>query len=92
MDYMVGVLDLLSLKEIKVSDVQIKQIGYQLVCALEYLHSNNFIHRDVKPENIMINREGVVKLSDFSITTRKRESMTANTTTRWYRAPELMFG
>lgn len=72
MDYMICVLDLLNIKELKISDVQIKQICYQLVCALEYLHTNNYLHRDVKPENIMLTREGVLKLSDFSITTKKR--------------------
>jgi CTD kinase subunit alpha len=89
---MVGVMDLLALKEIKISDMQIKQIGVQIVTGLEYLHQNGYLHRDVKPSNIMIDRQGVVKLADFSITTKVRPEMTGNTTTRYYRAPELMYG
>lgn len=87
MEFMTGVLDILSLKEVKLTDIQIKQICYQLVCSLEWLHSHNYIHRDVKPSNIMIDKNGNVRLADFSITTILRETMTANTTTRYYRAP-----
>ena len=39
----------------------------QLVEGLHYLHSNKIIHRDVKPQNIFINDEGVLKLADFGI-------------------------
>ena len=40
-------------------------IAYSVLRALEVLHSNNIIHRDVKPSNILINSDGEVKLSDF---------------------------
>ena len=40
-------------------------VAYSVLRALEVLHSNNIIHRDVKPSNILINAEGEVKLSDF---------------------------
>ena len=40
-------------------------VAYSILRALEVLHTNNIIHRDVKPSNILVNAEGEVKLSDF---------------------------
>ncbi|KAK3137061.1 hypothetical protein QOZ80_5BG0447150 [Eleusine coracana subsp. coracana] len=39
----------------------------ELVLALEYLHSMNVIHRDLKPDNLLISREGHIKLTDFGL-------------------------
>lgn len=38
-----------------------------MVQGLEYMHSRRVIHRDIKPGNLLINRWGVVKISDFGI-------------------------
>ena len=45
--------------------MQVRVIGVQLVSALEYLHGNRIIHRDMKPQNILIGKDGRVKLCDF---------------------------
>src|SRR5207244_9477970 len=42
-------------------------IAHEVARALEYAHSRQVVHRDVKPENILISRAGAVKLSDFGI-------------------------
>ncbi|KAF5781833.1 putative protein kinase ULK-Fused family [Helianthus annuus] len=44
---------------------EVQKIAKQLVSALHYLHSNRIIHRDMKPQNILICVRGVVKLCDF---------------------------
>jgi serine/threonine protein kinase len=42
-----------------------RQIFRQVVSALYYLHYNRIAHRDIKLENIMLNKDGVVKMIDF---------------------------
>ncbi|MBL8039939.1 MAG: protein kinase [Chthonomonas sp.] len=43
------------------------EIAIDVLCALDFAHTNGVIHRDVKPENIQILNSGVVKLTDFGI-------------------------
>ena len=44
---------------------QVQEITVQLVKALFYLHSHRILHRDMKPQNILIGKKGVIKLCDF---------------------------
>ncbi|NXY76235.1 STK36 kinase, partial [Glareola pratincola] len=44
---------------------QVQTIAAQLISALYYLHSHRILHRDVKPQNILLDKDGVVKLCDF---------------------------
>ena len=43
------------------------QIAMQIAQALEHAHENNIVHRDVKPQNVLITRSGLAKLTDFGI-------------------------
>ena len=44
---------------------QVQTIAAQLVSALFYLHSHRILHRDMKPQNILLGKGGIVKLCDF---------------------------
>uniref|UniRef100_UPI00398EB6D5 serine/threonine-protein kinase 36-like n=1 Tax=Pristiophorus japonicus TaxID=55135 RepID=UPI00398EB6D5 len=44
---------------------QVREIACQLVSALYYLHSHRILHRDMKPQNILLGKGGVLKLCDF---------------------------
>ncbi|KAL8620010.1 Cyclin-dependent kinase-like 1 [Nucella lapillus] len=73
----------------------VKRIVYQTLLAVNFCHQYNTIHRDVKPENILITRQGQVKLCDFGfarILTGPGDEYTDYVATRWYRAPELLVG
>ena len=62
---------------------------------LEYLHSYWVLHRDLKPNNLLINREGLLKITDFGLAKAfgsPNRALTNQVVTRWYRSPELLFG
>lgn len=80
---------------VKLSEPMIKLIAYQILNGLKVIHEKGILHRDMKPENILINFKGEVKLADFgmarNISTPER-GMTRNIVTKMYRSPELFFG
>ena len=72
---------------------ELQKLAGQLVSALQYLHSNRIIHRDMKPQNILLSADGTVKLCDFGFA----RSMSAATNmvtsvkgTPLYMAPEVV--
>lgn len=73
----------------------IKLYMYQLFRSLNYIHSMDICHRDIKPQNLLLNPEtGVLKLCDFGSAKSLvgGEPNVAYICSRYYRAPELIFG
>ena len=60
-----GSVDALLRKYGKLSEVIVKRYASHTLEALDYLHRNNIIHRDVKGGNVLITDKGDVKLADF---------------------------
>ncbi|KPA86696.1 putative mitochondrial protein kinase [Leptomonas pyrrhocoris] len=63
-----------------------------LLSALHTLHSDGVLHRDVKPANCCIACDGRLKLGDFGLSRPRSDDMSHEVVSRWYRAPELLFG
>ncbi|RFU79716.1 serine threonine- kinase [Trichoderma arundinaceum] len=66
-----------------------------LTRAVWFCHENYVLHRDIKPNNLLIAADGEVKLADFGLARSfadPHRHMTSNVITRWYRPPELLFG
>lgn len=95
-EYMEHDLNGLIDKKVSLDVSQVKYIMQQLLEALDYLHSNNIMHRDIKGANVLINNKGEVKLADFGLArlldTHLVPHYTNRVATLWYRAPELLLG
>ena len=74
---------------------QVVSIGEQVALALDHAHSHGIVHRDVKPANILLTRDGAIKVSDFGIA-RFTEDEAAQTGhipgTPSYMSPEQVAG
>ena len=68
---------------------------YQLLHGVAYCHDHRVLHRDLKPQNLLINREGELKLADFGLARAfgiPVRSYTHEVVTLWYRAPDVLMG
>lgn len=74
----------------------VKLFLYQILRGVKYLHSAGIIHRDIKPGNLLVNSNCLLKICDFGlarvIELNKNRGMTKEVVTQYYRAPELLLG
>ncbi|CAF3829166.1 unnamed protein product, partial [Adineta steineri] len=73
-------------------ETNVRNIIFQLLQGLSYMHKLGFFHRDLKPENILCKGVELIKLADFGLARelRSRPPYTDYVSTRWYRAPEVL--
>ena len=67
----------------------------QLIKGVAFCHHHRVLHRDLKPQNLLINREGELKLADFGLARAfgiPVRSYTHEVVTLWYRAPDVLMG
>lgn len=68
---------------------------YQILQGLSFCHTMRVLHRDLKPQNLLISKEGRVKIADFGLArtfSQPFKKYTKDTVTLWYRAPEILLG
>lgn len=75
--------------------VTIKSFMQQLLRGIAFCHENRVLHRDLKPQNLLINNKGQLKLADFGLA--RAFGIPVNTfsnevVTLWYRAPDVLLG
>ena len=81
----------------RLTEAEATRYGAQIAAALQYAHEQNVIHCDVKPENILVNEQGVAKVADFGVAesvsrTLGPEQMRDVLGTVAYLAPEVIQG
>ena len=83
-------------------EIHKQYIMYQSFKALMYMHSADLVHRDMKPSNLLLNSECLMKVADFGLARSLLQGgteadpinpvLTDYVATRWYRAPEILLG
>lgn len=82
-------------RKIWLSFAHIKSYILMTLKGVEFLHKNFILHRDLKPNNLLLDKNNILKIADFGLARTfgsPSRIYTHQVVTRWYRAPELLYG
>ena len=79
-------------KNVQFNEKQIKFLVSNIILSLKYLHQNNILHRDMKPENLVFDEKGYLNLTDFGISKKikKNKQIKDRSGTPGYISPEMI--
>eukprot|EP01104_Vermistella_antarctica_P018914 TRINITY_DN7186_c0_g1_i1.p1 TRINITY_DN7186_c0_g1~~TRINITY_DN7186_c0_g1_i1.p1 ORF type:complete len:530 (+),score=61.92 TRINITY_DN7186_c0_g1_i1:282-1871(+) len=80
---------------VQLTEPQMAYVCYESLKALSYIHSFHRLHRDIKSDNVLIGRDGKIKIADFGFATQLTQERSKRTTvigTPYWMAPELIEG
>jgi len=72
-----------------------KSFMWQILRGVDLCHSHRILHRDLKPQNLLITNEGILKIADFGLARAFNlplRKYTHEVVTLWYRSPEILLG
>lgn len=73
----------------------VKSYLSQMLKGIAYCHAHRVLHRDMKPQNLLVNSNGLLKIADFGLARAfglPLRNYTHEVVTLWYKAPEVLLG
>lgn len=74
---------------------EVRRMTRQLIAGVHYCHTHRVLHRDLKPQNILVDAHGTLRIADFGLARAfglPLRTLTHEIVTLWYRAPEVLLG